>query len=492
MTAGVSPQLDAAATGARSPRTEVDPSASPTNGPAGTGSPLVREQALALALVSECLDRTSTRDAATAVVTELATAFQCTRVSLGVLSGDQVELVALSNSADFDRRSNLVRTIEDAMAEACSAGAVVRCPAGDPRLMAQAHAELSRITQDGALLTIPLAASGLVGALLFETRAGAPLDDAAERYLSRLAWLIAPILELKQQLELPLLTKLRRRLHALLSDALGPKRLKPKLLAICCVLAAVAASLLNGTARVTAAAALEPSESHAVVAPVQGYIARSFQRAGDIVEAGAPLAALDLRDLELERTRWESELSKLGREYGAALAARDRNKQRVLRSRQRQVSSQLALIDNLMQRSQLKAPVAGVVVSGDLSDAFGSPVDRGQLLFEIAPLDSYRLILNVNERDIATIREGQTGRLLLSGRPEAPIGFVVERIMPVSQPENGRNVFRVEAALSEKVDWLRPGMAGTAKVDIGERSLAWIYTHDMFSAIRLRFWKLGL
>jgi multidrug resistance efflux pump len=492
MTAGVSPHLDAAANDARPPRTEVDSSASRQNGLPGTGDALVREQALALVLVGECLDRASLRDAATAVVTELASALRCSRVSLGLVRDERVELVALSNSAEFERRSNLVRTIEDAMQEACDAGAVLRYPDPDPRVNAQAHTELSRVTSDGTILTIPIVSNALLGALLFETPAGEPLERSTERFLGRLAWLIAPLLELKQRLEQPLIGRLRSALRNLLTNVLGASYLRAKLLGAGIVALVLLTSLMDGTARVTSGAALEPSESHAVVAPVQGYIAEAFHRAGDVVEAGAPLAALDLRDLELERTRWESELGKLGREYGAALATRDRNKQRVLRSQQRQVNSQLALIDNLMQRSQLTAPVAGVVVNGDLSDAFGSPVERGQLLFEIAPLDSYRLILNVDERDIAEVSEGQTGRLLLAGRPETPIRFVVRRIMPVSRPEDGRNVFRVEAELSEKVDWLRPGMAGTAKVDVGERSLAWIYTHHLISAIRLRLWKLGL
>ena len=32
------------------------------------------------------------------------------------------------------------------------------------------------------------------------------------------------------------------------------------------------------------------------------------------------------------------------------------------------------------------APIPGVIVSGDLSQAIGAPVERGQVLFELAPL----------------------------------------------------------------------------------------------------------
>ena len=43
--------------------------------------------------------------------------------------------------------------------------------------------------------------------------------------------------------------------------------------------------------------------------------------------------------------------------------------------------------------------------------------ERGQVLFEIAPLDSYRLVVQVDERDIAGVAVGQHGRLTLSGLP---------------------------------------------------------------------------
>jgi hypothetical protein len=55
----------------------------------------------------------------------------------------------------------------------------------------------------------------------------------------------------------------------------------------------------------------------------------------------------------------------------------------------------------------------GVVVLGDLSQSLGSPVEKGQVLFEVAPLNSYRE-LRVDERDIAEVAVGQRGPLLLT------------------------------------------------------------------------------
>ena len=112
------------------------------------------------------------------------------------------------------------------------------------------------------------------------------------------------------------------------------------------------------------------------------------------------------------------------------------------------------------------------------------------MLFEIAPLDGYRIIVQVDERDIADVAVGQRGRLALSALPGRPLPLVVERITPLATAEDGRNYFRIEAALEEPFDALRPGMEGVAKIDAGRRRLLWIWTHEMFDWLRLRTWSL--
>jgi hypothetical protein len=111
------------------------------------------------------------------------------------------------------------------------------------------------------------------------------------------------------------------------------------------------------------------------------------------------------------------------------------------------------------------------------------------VLFQIAPLDGYRIILKVDERAIVGLDVGQPGRLALSARPGAALPFTVERITPVSVAEDGRNYFRVEARLEEPADWLRPGMEGVAKIDAGPRTRLWIWTHGFVDWLRLTLWS---
>ena len=67
----------------------------------------------------------------------------------------------------------------------------------------------------------------------------------------------------------------------------------------------------------------------------------------------------------------------------------------------------------MLARAKLVAPFASVIVSGDLSQSIGRPVSRGDTLFEIAPLDRYRVTLVVPDTDIRLIAPDMKGEILL-------------------------------------------------------------------------------
>jgi RND family efflux transporter MFP subunit len=247
-------------------------------------------------------------------------------------------------------------------------------------------------------------------------------------------------------------------------------------------------SLIKGEYRVAASATLEGSVQRAVVAPLNGYIATATSRAGDLVKAGDVMGTLEDKDLKLEQVKLLGQREQVQKEYRNALAERDRAQIRVLSARITQTEAQLELLREQLSRTQLSAPISGVIVKGDLSQSLGSPVEQGEVLFEIAPLDEYRIILHVDERDIMDVAEGQQGQLALTAMAGETLPFSVSRITPVSSQEQGTNTFRVEAKLQESSQQLRPGMEGTGKISIGQRRLIWIWTHSLVDWLRLAFW----
>jgi multidrug resistance efflux pump len=208
-----------------------------------------------------------------------------------------------------------------------------------------------------------------------------------------------------------------------------------------------------------------------------------------MVRAGDPLASLDTRDLRLERVRWQSQVEQLEKQRRQALATREASQVEILAASLAEARAELARIDDRLARADLVAPFDAIVISGDLSQRLGAPVEKGGVLFEVAPLDAYRMILKVEETDVAELRVGQTGRVVFAALPDESVPFRVEKLTPVAVAEEGRNYFRVEASLERAEPRLRPAIEGVAKVEVDRRRLIWIWSHDAIDWLRVALWR---
>ncbi len=445
-----------------------------------------------LELIATSLQHERFQAAATAVVTELATTFGCERVSIGFMKGRHIQLRALSHSSAFAKKTNLVRAIEGAMDEAADQLATVVFPArkDGPFQVNRAHAELLQQHGTGAVCTIPLTAGAKVlGALVLELPTGAEFDARTVELCEHAALLVGPMLDVKRKEDRWLVHKALDSAATQFGHLVGPRHIALKLWVL--LIAAVVAffAIVEGDYVITADANLEGSVQRAVTAAMQGYIVEARVRAGDVVRKGDVLAALDDRDLRLERQKLISQAAQQGSERRQAIAEGNRAKARILEAQAAQVQAQMALVDEQVTRTRLLAPFDAVIVKGDLSQSLGAAVERGNVLFELAPLDNYRVIMKVDERDITEVKVGQTGRLALTSMPNEEIAVVIDKITPVSVVDQGRNFFRVEASARGATAKLRPGMEGVGKIHVEQRKLFWIWTHKLVHWMRMWVWS---
>lgn len=446
---------------------------------------------LAMDLVATAAQERLFAPSALAVVNELAGRLNCDRVSLGMEKSGSIAVKAISHTATFDAKMGLVRRIADAMDEVLDLDATLVWPSGetdDPG--AVAHAELAREFRDIAICSVPLAVDGqTIGVLTLERGTGQPFDPETVELCTTIGGLLGPTFDLKRDNERGLIRRTGHTLHAGMRALFGPRHPGVKLLALVAVALVLFFSIATDQYRVAAKTVVEGAVQRAAVAPFDGHIVQADVRAGETVREGQVLARLDDRDLRLEQTRLSAERDQLLRKHRQSLATQDRPAMVVIAAQIAQTEAQLALIEDKMARATLTAPFDGVVVSGDLTQLLGAPIEQGKILFQIAPLDAYRVVLEVDERDIDTIAVGQTGTLTLSGLASRSLGFEVKQIIPVSMAQDGRNFFRVEATLATPSDRLRPGMEGVGKIVIGERNLFWIWTHSLTDWARWWFWK---
>jgi RND family efflux transporter MFP subunit len=448
---------------------------------------------LALDLVSTLLEVPSLKESTTAFTTELATRLGCDRVTLGMLEGKRVRVAAVSHSPQFEKRANLMRAIERAMEEAVDQEEMVVYPAereGRP-VVARAHEALLRESEAGSATTFPLEHGGhVVGALTFERAAGHRFEVPTLEVCAAVASIAGPIIELKHGNEASLPMHAGRSAKGLWQRLAGPGHPGWKLGAIGLSAAATFLAFATGEFRVAANSTVEGVVQRAVSAPINGFVTAAPRRAGDTVSQGQMIARLDDRDLRLERVKIESQREQYVKQYRAAMGNRERAQIAIVSAQIAQAEAQLALVNEHLARTELVAPFDGIIVSGDLSQRLGAPVERGQVLFEVAPLADYRMVLQVDERDISHVAEGQSGELTVTSMPGERFAFKVRRITPVNTAKEGRNFYRVEAQLQQEAQTrLRPGMEGVGKIAIEERKLVWIWTHGLTDWVRLWAWS---
>jgi hypothetical protein len=107
----------------------------------------------------------------------------------------------------------------------------------------------------------------------------------------------------------------------------------------------------------------------------------------------------------------------------------------------------------------------------------------------LAPSDRFRVIVEVDERDIAQVVVGRSGTVALTALPWQALPLQVTRISPVARAVEGRNVFEVEAALLQRPADLRPGLQGHAQIAAGRAANGWRWTRRLVEAARLALWS---
>ncbi len=325
---------------------------------------------------------------------------------------------------------------------------------------------------------------------MLERPGARPLSDTEIARLDVLAALVGPVLAEKWRDDRWIATKVGESVASQTRLLLGPTHIARKLVMLAMVLLAVLAGTWRGEYHIISEARLEGTIRRSIVSGLDGFLREAPVRAGDRVHAGDLLAALDDRDLTLERLRWTTERQQRGFELERAIGDRRRAETNILQAQVAQADAQVALADAQLARTRFVAPFDALVVAGDHSQSIGGAVRRGDVLFELAPLTDWRVMLDVDESQVADVQPGQKGKLVIAAMPYHDLDFTVTRVTPVAEVKDGRSVFRVEAALAEASPRLRPGMQGVGRIEAGERLMSWVWTRRIIEQVRLLFWQV--
>ena len=428
----------------------------------------------------------SYEEALHAAVNELQKFFHCQRVNLGVLKkiGIGVELAAVSGLSDFDRSSQTAQQLVAAMDELLLRGELTCWPPqpGQTRHALMGHRQLFESTRAEALVSVPLttASNETFGVMVAE---GPPGIIHAEQQLA--AWQavaphLAAALDGRRRAE-P--SRLQRWCRDAFAGAAGKSRrhLAVTILGLC-----VLGGFMPVPYRVTTKCRVEPVTRRFVVAPYDGRLKKSFVEPGEIVAAQDVLATMDDRELRWELDSLMAERYRAAKQRDTSMADHDTSAAQMAELEVERLDAKIKLLTERQSNLEIMAPIAGVVLKGDLEDAEGAPVTIGQALFEVAPLERVKLELAIREDDIAWIQGQLKVQARLDADHQKALRGVLQKVHPRAEIRDNRNVFVAYCEIDNSDDKLRPGMQGKAWVQIGYRPLGWIWLHKGFH--RLRMW----
>jgi RND family efflux transporter MFP subunit len=422
------------------------------------------------------------------MINELRLRLDCGRVAIGLVNNDNVKLTALSEAATFEKNTSLAKAYLRAMEEAYDHGKMVLFNARSEISHFPMHRELLQISGSRSVISCPLFEGGRSMGILILESSGKAFDDAKLAWLDAFTAMAAPIISQRNKAEQNGWMRLTDDAKSIPAKLFGPRFLLWKAAAASILVVSAILLLVHIDYRVTAKTVIEGEIQRVVSAPFDGFIGVTYVRAGDTVKQGQLLAGLDDRDLMIEKVRWSSECDQYDNRLREAMATHNLTEVQVLSAQLNQAEAELRLVTKKIEYAHLVAPFDGLVVSGDLSQQVGAPVEVGKKLFEIAPLQSYRVILQIDEREIRHIKTGQQGMLVITGIAGDPMPLTIQKVTPVATAEDGKNFFRVEASLAEAPTRLRPGMEGIGKVVTDRRSLWWVLIHSFTDWLTLTLW----
>jgi GAF domain-containing protein/biotin carboxyl carrier protein len=428
---------------------------------------------------------------AMAFCNEVASQWQCDRVSLGLVKGRYVHVKSLSHTESFSRKMQVVQDLEAAMEECLDQDVEVIHPvAADATYISRAADELSKRHGPLAVASLPIRqGEKLWGVATLERPVDRPFTTEEVESVRLTLELCTTRLVALQQQDRWIGAKMAGGLRSSLALLVGPRYTWVKMLTLLIIAAAAFLVFAKGNYRAEASFVLEGIERQVVPAPFDGYLKTVNVEVGDLIKAGAtPLAELDAAELRLKLAEIRAEKAGYLKQAAAAMRDAETAQAQIAEANAEKTQAQIDLLEYQIGQARLVSPLDGTIVEGDLKRQIGAPVKTGDVLFQVTPLASLRAVLHVPEDQITDVHAGQHGYLATASYPSQRIAFEVERVNPIAEVVKQQNIFKVRVRLLELHPWMRPGMEGVAKINIDKRPYAWIWTRKIINWVRMKLW----
>jgi GAF domain-containing protein/multidrug resistance efflux pump len=238
----------------------------------------------------------------------------------------------------------------------------------------------------------------------------------------------------------------------------------------------------------------EPAFRPMAVAPVRalvpGVVERILVKEGAAVERGAPVASLRSTSLASDRAAAAAAIAGAERQAEVAASRGDPAEEALHRIRGDALRQELALLDEEVGLTTMRAPISGTVLTPHLEERVGASLEEGELLLTLGRTDSLELEFGVDQRDLSRVRPGQQVRLRVDALPQRTF---VGKVSSVGQlpADSGQAVrYPVRASVANGDGLLKPQMAAHARVLTQPASVIDRLVRAPARWLRLLWWKI--
>ncbi|MDG2467933.1 MAG: efflux RND transporter periplasmic adaptor subunit, partial [Pirellulaceae bacterium] len=229
---------------------------------------------------------------------------------------------------------------------------------------------------------------------------------------------------------------------------------------------------------------LELTRRRFVAAPYEGLLEKTIVENGDIVTQGQPLARMDASHLRMEMSSLQADLERERKKRDSALARRNVAESQIASSEMKRLSAEIAIISKRLSHTEIRSPIDGVIISGDLDKAEGAPLETGQNLFEVGPLEKMLVEILIPENEIQHVAAGMPVHFEFNAFPFETFTGEIEKIHPRAEVLDQQCVFVAHVQLDNESGQLRPGLKGRAKIMGATHSLGWNLFHGVWENAR--------
>lgn len=422
------------------------------------------------------------------LVNQLHDVLACDKVAFGryVEQGDRCDLSAISGISDIDKRTNLKSLIELCSFEAKQFGKTIDLSnqavdkKNDDRSLFVSHQRLLDKVDAQYIVSIILTdeEENLVGSLIF--------------WWSK----IPKDIHLKKQFieasKEPLATSIRfssekrTRLFQSNKKSFWFRYKKIFFFGVLCILLSMV--FIPVEHKVVAKLSLEPVFQRIISTRYDGVLKEILVEPGQKIQQGETLALLDDQDLLLRQQSLQAEYDGAVKDKNLKIAASKISEFQIANLEVQRLSLEIQLLKDQLSDLSITAPISGLVISESIDRRQGSLVKKGEVLFEVAPLEKMYAELAIPAEDISYVEKGVPLQIQLDALPNQRWQAALENIQPRSLVVDSENVFITKVPLDNDAAFtLKPGMQGTASLSVGKRSLGWVLLHKAMNRVQRWF-----